>query len=265
MVSHLPDLRCYRTGIFRQKTVKVSEMDEIVLPGLDAEEVSRDKQIQVTPVKKGYRITATESGVLRIPLDPDMKNGTLYFRFQVENHTADPVVISANGRRNKLSGLDAPYPNENNVFSYMLKEKGRDKYISLKLSAGTYDLTEIACYRFPTTLFQKKQVQSATLLPEEQWNKNSVLSCAITAGEDGYFVTSIPMQNGLKLYVDGKVTKLEKVNTAFAGAKVTAGTHTVDLQFDPPGQRYGMMASLLSVILFGIWAAGTAIRNHTRM
>ena len=57
----------------RQKTVKVSEMDEIALPGLDAEEVSRDKQIQVTPVKKGYRITATESGVLRIPLDPDMK------------------------------------------------------------------------------------------------------------------------------------------------------------------------------------------------
>ena len=146
----------------------------------------------------------------------------------------------------------------------MLKEKGRDKYISLKLSAGTYDLTDIACYRFPTTLFQKKQVQSATLLPEEQWNKNSVLSCAITAGEEGYFVTSIPMQNGLKLYVDGKVTKLEKVNTAFAGAKVTAGTHTVDLQFDPPGQRYGIMASLLSVILFGIWAAGTAIRNRTR-
>lgn len=248
----------------RQKTVKVSEMDEIALPGLDAEEVSRDKQIQVTPVKKGYRITATESGVLRIPLDPDMKNGTLYFRFQVENHTADPVVISANGRRNKLSGLDAPYPNENNVFSYMLKEKGRDKYISLKLSAGTYDLTDIACYRFPTTLFQKKQVQSATLLPEEQWNKNSVLSCAITAGEEGYFVTSIPMQNGLKLYVDGKVTKLEKVNTAFAGAKVTAGTHTVDLQFEPPGQRYGIMASLLSVILFGIWAAGTALRNRTR-
>ena len=97
-------------------------------------------------------------------------------------------------------------------------------------------------------------MQSATLLPEEQWNKNSVLSCAITAGEDGYFVTSIPMQNGLKLYVDGKLTKLEKVNTVFAGAKVTAGTHTVDLQFEPPGQRYGIMASLLSVILFGIWA-----------
>ena len=101
-----------------------------------------------------------------------MENGTLYFRFQVENHTADPVVISANGRRNKLSGLDAPYPNENNVFSYMLKEKGRDKYISLKLSAGTYDLTDIACYRFPTTLFQKnngtKTVYSVVQLLQEK-------------------------------------------------------------------------------------------------
>ena len=114
-------------------------MDEIALPGLDAEEVSRDKQIQVTPVKKGYRITATERAVcsgfrwIRI-----WEKRTLYFRFQVENHTADPVVISANGRRNKLSGLDAPYPNENNVFSYMLKEKAGINIFLLKLSAGTF-------------------------------------------------------------------------------------------------------------------------------
>ncbi len=246
----------------KQKTVKVSEMEEVPLPGLDAEEVSHDSQIQITAIKNGYRITATEGGVIRISLDPDMKNGTLYFRFQVKNHTEDPVIISANGRRNKLSGLDAPYPNENNCFSYMLKEKGRDKYISLKVSAGTYDLTEIGCYRFPTKLFQKKQVQSAKLLPEEQWNKNSVLSCEITAGEDGYFVTSIPMQKGLKLYVDGKEKDLEMVNTAFAGAKVTAGTHTVDLRLDPPGETYGKLASMLSVLLYAVWAAGTILQKR---
>ena len=144
----------------------------------------------------------------------------------------------------------------------MLKEKGRDKYISLKVAAGTYDLTEIGCYRFPTKLFQKKQVQSAKLLPEEQWNKNSVLSCEITAGEDGYFVTSIPMQKGLKLYVDGKEKDLEMVNTAFAGAKVTAGTHTVDLRLDPPGETYGKLASMLSVLLYAVWAAGTILQKR---
>ena len=118
---------------------------------------------------------------------------------------------------------------------------------------------------FSDNVVSEKQVQSATLLPEEQWNKNSVLSCAITAGEDGYFVTSIPMQNGLKLYVDGKVTKLEKSEYCFCRCESNCRYTHSDLQFDPPGQLYGIMASLLSVILFGIWAAGTAIRNHTRM
>ena len=77
-------------------------------------------------------------------------------------------------------------------------------------------------------------------------------------------MTSIPMQNGLKLYVDGKETKIETVNTAFVGAKITAGSHTVDLRFDPPGQKYGNMASLLSVVLFGIWSAITVLYRQKR-
>ena len=172
--------------------------------------------------------------------------------------------ISANGRKNKMSGLDAPYPNENNCFSYMLKERGNDKYIMLRLSEGSYDITDVACYVFPGQLLTEKQVEAAELVSEDQWETNSVLKCSVTASEDEYFVTSIPMQNGLKLYVDGKETKIETVNTAFVGAKITAGSHTVDLRFDPPGQKYGNMASLLSVVLFGIWSAITVLYRQKR-
>ena len=245
----------------KQKTVKVSEMEEVPLPGLDAEEVSHDSQIQITAIKNGYRITATEGGVIRISLDPDMKNGTLYFRFQVKNHTEDPVIISANGRRNKLSGLDAPYPNENNCFSYMLKEKGRDKYISLKVSAGTYDLTEIGCYRFPTKLFQKNRCSLPNCFRRSSGIKTV---CSV--------VRSLPERMAISLHpfrckrieaVRGwKRKDLEMVNTAFAGAKVTAGTHTVDLRLDPPGETYGKLASMLSVLLYAVWAAGTILQKR---
>ena len=69
-----------------------------------------------------------------------------------------------------------------------------------------------------------------------------------------------------KLYVDGKETKIETVNTAFAGAKLSSGSHTIDLRFDPPGQKYGMMASLLSVVLFAIWSVATVLyrQKHHR-
>ena len=86
----------------------------------------------------------------------------------------------------------------------MLKERGNDKYIMLRLSEGSYDITDVACYVFPGQLLTDKQVEAAELVSEDQWEKNSVLKCNVTASEDEYFVTSIPMQNGLKLYVDGK-------------------------------------------------------------
>ena len=243
-----------------QKKVNVSEMEQISFPSLDSETVSITGNVQIKTLKNRYRIQAGEGGgVLHIPLDSNMKNGTLYFKFNVKNRTENAVIISANGRKNKLSGATAPYPNENDCFSYMLKEKGNDKYISLKLSAGTYDLTDMECYRLPTKLFSKKQVTAMELLPEEQWESDSILNGTVTAGADGYFVTSIPMQNGLKLYVDGKETKLETVNTAFAGAKISAGSHTIDLKFEAPGQKYGKMASLLSVVLFIVWTAGTIV------
>ena len=119
-------------------------------------------------------------------------------------------------------------------------------------------------YRLPTKLFAKKQVVSIELFPEEEWESDSILNGTVTADEDGYFVTSIPMQNGLKLYIDGEEAKLETVNTAFAGTKISAGVHTVDLKFDAPGQKYGNMASLLSVFLFVIWAAGSTLYKRKK-
>ena len=252
-------------GSGEQNEVNVSEMEQISLPSLDSEDVSVTGDVQIKTLKNGYSIQAGEGGgVLRMPLDSNMKNGTLYFRFDVKNRTENAVIISANGRKNKLSGATAPYPNENDCFSYMLKEKGNDKYISLKLSAGTYDLTDMECYRLPTKLFKEKQVEAMELQPETKWESDSILNGTVTAREDGYFVTSIPMQKGLKLYVDGKETKLEIVNTAFAGAKISAGFHSIDLRFDAPGQKYGKRASLLSAVLFVIWEAGTVLYKKKR-
>ena len=130
-----------RYTVVEDKTepVSVSDMEQISLLALDSDEVECSNNVKVHALENGngYRIKVTDKGTIRIPLDSAMQNGTLYFRFQVNNRTEKPVVISANGRKNKMSGLDAPYPNENNCFSYMLKERGNDKYIMLRLSEGS--------------------------------------------------------------------------------------------------------------------------------
>ncbi len=69
--------------------------------------------------------------------------------------------------------------------------------------------------------------------------KNEILACRASTDEDTWFVTSIPMQKGMTLFVDGEKTDLVTVNTAFAGARLTAGEHEIRLCFDPPGMKAG--------------------------
>lgn len=45
------------------------------------------------------------------------------------------------------------------------------KYIMLRLSEGSYDITDVACYVFPGQLLADKQVEAAELVSEDQWEK----------------------------------------------------------------------------------------------
>ena len=65
----------------------------------------------------------------------------------------------------------------------------------------------------------------------------------ITAENDGYLATSIPMQNGLEILVDGKPSELVRVNQAFAGTYLEKGEHTVEFRFTPPGKAAGCIVS----------------------
>ena len=70
--------------------------------------------------------------------------------------------------------------------------------------------------------------------------------------ESGYLVTSIPLQRGMKLCVDGKEASPEQVNVAFAGAKLEAGNHQIRMTFVPPGYYAGLVVSILSVLGYGM-------------
>lgn len=80
-------------------SVSVSDMEQISLPALDSNEVECSDNVKVQAINNGYQMKVTDKGTIRIPLDSAMQNGTLYFRFRVNNHTEKPVVISANGRK----------------------------------------------------------------------------------------------------------------------------------------------------------------------
>ena len=62
-------------------------------------------------------------------------------------------------------------------------------------------------------------------------------------------VFSIPFNQGWSLKIDGQPTPLMRANFGMLAAPVTAGPHTVVLDFRLPGQRLGALLGLLGLAL----------------
>ena len=57
--------------------------------------------------------------------------------------------------------------------------------------------------------------------------------------KDGWYITSIPYDKHFKIYIDGKETEIQKVNTAFLGCKIESGNHEVKIIYHAPGTTTG--------------------------
>jgi len=173
-------------------------------------------------------------------------NQILVVTFDVERIGTDAVTIDINNVRNKLAGSNAPYPNHNNTFTYALSSaEAMDKF-EIKTS-GRFEISNLHLYTLDTAYFGLD-----TIYPFEsaETEKSEVLNGKLTLPEDGYLITSFPMQKGYTAIVDGGHVEVETVNKAFVGIPLKAGTHTVQILYHPPLRAAGTVFSILG---FGIY------------
>lgn len=71
---------------------------------------------------------------------------------------------------------------------------------------------------------------------------------------------SIPYDKGWSARVDGHEARLDRVNIGFMGLWLERGTHSVELEFEPPYLRGGAVVSLISLLLYGF----LFVRDRTR-
>ncbi len=87
----------------------------------------------------------------------------------------------------------------------------------------------------------------------------SKIAGTIAVRRSGRFVLSIPNEDGWTLYVDGKEAEKESFGEAFISTHLDRGVHTIELRYETPGLKTGLVISLGSIFLF----AATIIRkNH---
>lgn len=96
------------------------------------------------------------------------------------------------------------------------------------------------------------------------WTDNS-LEGTITCEQDGLMFTSVPYDEGWKVSVDGEEQKPVKMLDAFIGVKLSAGTHTVTMEYMPKGLIPGAVVTAASAaVLILIALGGYALRRYRK-
>ena len=167
----------------------------------------------------------------------------LLVSFDVVYDGASDISVSINGIKNCLSGSNAPYPNQNNTFTYMLSSEKGLSNLDLVFSKGNYKITNITAYTLPLSTFHHPGIVTF----HNQGTKGSeLLKGTISMDQDGYFVTSFAYAKGYQAFIDGKEIPVQTVNKAFAGFPLKKGAHEIQLKFHAPGKRAGLLISLIA-------------------
>lgn len=81
---------------------------------------------------------------------------------------------------------------------------------------------------------------------------NNRVTGDLTTAQTSVLTTSIPYSTGWRLTVDGRTTPTLVVNDGFVGARLTSGTHRIQLSYQTPGLKLGwVLTALGSVVLLG--------------
>lgn len=181
--------------------------------------------------------------------EPSLENKqVVLIDFKVKQRDSNKKTkISINGIRNCLSKQTSVYHNGNYRFTYILSSNKLNRTLKVNFSKGAYELSDFRMYTLPYDVLKNHQ-KDVTAMKQKKTNKNEILKGNVYSKTDGYFVTSLPYQNGYKCFVDGKEVKSEVVNTAFIGFPISKGKHMIDIQFEAPGKKIGLILGIIGLI-----------------
>ena len=180
--------------------------------------------------------------------DNGLQGKVLILEFDVTQANGREIIIDINGTRNKLSGSNAPYPNGNTHFTYIL-DAHEAQTLHIEKNTNEYVLQNLQC-----RLLDLK----AVLQSRDVWEPDTDVSHAgrgevfrgrIAMRRAGFFETSYPFRAGYSVTVDGETVRPRRSAAGFLVVPLAAGSHEIQIDFLPPGYRTGLGISLLALLL----------------
>lgn len=250
-LSYLEQLEAYNTNIITSSNTNNANLDFVgSIANLNAK-INSSSNITYEKTKNGYYIESTGKGKLVLDLENTITDNSLIIRFKLNNipkRSDGDAIITINNVSNLLS-YNWRYYNNNEEFNYVISSNNEIDKLELEFSNGIYDIVDIEIYQIPNSFFEKDNDIDPLKINYEE-TKDNIIKGNINVSEDGYFLFTIPYDNGFTLYVDGNKTNIEMVNDMFIGFPITKGNHSIELKFESPYSNLGKVVSIISLVTY---------------
>jgi len=209
--------------------------------------------LKITKTDYGYEIEAAEETEIQGQITRTLRSAQdnlFALAFDVENlKPGQDMTIRVKGQTNRLTSIYHEYANHNTDFTFLTTVEEREESISVSLGAGHYRIRNVQAFTGDWDSLQNKELYQSPAEFQADAVKGNSIQGKVAAKESGYLVSSIPFDENFTIYLDGKEIPSLKVNTAFLGAKVEKGEHTLEIRYQAPGKPAGLLCSIFGVFL----------------
>lgn len=199
-----------------------------------------------------YVLEVENNGYIKIKLNEEISNSILFITIDglKENSCSyDNISMKINNVTNILTCKTWIYANKNNTFMYVISDSTIEE-LNIELTKGTYNIDSIKTYVLDYDKI--KGIKNTFDVFNITKFEDNRIEGNIIVGDESYFVTSLPYDEGFTIKVDGEKVEYEMVNKAFIGFPISNGEHKIEIIYNAPWLNIGKILSIVGFILFGI-------------
>lgn len=214
---------------------------------LEIPEINEEEN-QIKKTSSGWSFSLSKEKKISIPMkDVPVTEDLLSVRFQVKNKKDKDMYIRLCGQTNRLTAKSHEYANHNESFAYTVTFNQEKKTADFVFGSGEYEISNLEAFTGNLSELSNEKLYETPLKLEKI--EGDTLVCSVDNKEAGYLITSIPYDEGFEIRLNGEKISMEKVNTAFLGAKVSKGRYTVEISYQAPGKKLGFVCTGVGILL----------------
>ena len=203
---------------------------------------------QIKRTSFGWSFSLSTEKKVSIPIkDIPMTEDLLSVKFQVKNKKDKDMYIRLCGQTNRLTAKSHEYANHNESFAYTVTLNQENQTADFIFGPGEYEISNLEAFTGNLSELSNEKLYETPLKLEK--TEGDTLVCSVDNKEAGYLISSIPYDEGFEIRINGEKTSVEKVNTAFVGAKVPKGKCTIEISYKAEGKILGFLCTGVGILL----------------